>query len=705
MAGYPPPYPPPPGPTQGPRQGPPTGQDWRYQRRILREQARAQRDLIRAQRGAYRAQIRGSRRGSIVGPLLVVTIGVLFFLVQLGRLSFYQLGHTFGRFWPLLLVLVGVVLIIEWAVDRATAQRNGTPLYYRPSVGGGVISLLIIIAVVGVGASGIRDGRNNLLFHGFGLNQDNVDQFFGDKHESDQIIEQVYPANAALSVTNPRGDVTVSGISGDNQIHLTIHKQVYTRSDSDADSRFKDLAPRISTTSSTFDITMPSLEGTHADLTLTVPSGTPTTITANHGDAHVNSIKAPVSVTANHGDVELNSIDGPATTRVNNGSSSFSAHAINGPVVLEGHGRDLTLSDINGPVTLSGEFFGTTHLEHVRGFVKFHTSRTDFQLARLDGEIEISPGADLSASEAVGPVILTTRNRNITLEHISGDLSVTNRNGSVDLIAAPPLGNVTIANRSGSVNVTVPQQANFVVQAQTNNGDLENDFSLPTQENNNNKNFSGTVGKGGSLIRINTTEGDVALKKANLTPLPPLPPPPPPVPDSKNALNITSEDGSSVYIGKDGVRIISGPDGRKVIIGKDGLNITANSDGSSVYGSPSGTQLIESADGSKIYISGTGLRFTQNADGSIVYVSGAGTRYTKNADGSKSYMSPDGTRIALNADGTHASVGAGGKSFNDNQVRDKLRQAEDEIRRVQQRIQATERQRDADRKKALSQSN
>ncbi len=699
MAGYPPPYPPPPGSPAG---GPP--QDWRYQRRILREQARAQRDLIRAQRDAYRAQIRGSRRGSIVGPLLVVTIGILFFLVQLGRLSFNRLGYTFGRFWPLLLVGVGLVLLIEWTFDRASAERNGTPFHARPTVGGGVITLLVFIAIVGIGANGFRDGRNNFLSRGFGFNQDNIDQFFGDKHESDQNIEQVYPVNAALSVTNPRGDVTVAGTSDDNQIHITIHKQVYTRSDSDADSRAKELTPRINSTSNTFDITMPALEGTHADLTLSVPPGTPVTIMANHGDAHVNSIKAPVTVTANHGDVELSSIDGPATTRVNNGGSSFSAHAINGPVVLEGHGRDLTLSDINGPVTMNGEFFGTTHLEHVRGFVKFHTSRTDFQLARLDGEMEISPRADLSASEAVGPVILTTRNRNITLEHISGDLSVTNRNGSVDLIAAPPMGNVTIANRSGSVNVTVPQQANFVVQAQTNNGDLENDFSFPVQEgSNNNKNFGGTAGKGGSLIRINTTEGDIALKKANLTPLPPLPPPPPPEPSSKNALNITSEDGSSVYIGKDGVRIISGADGSKVIIGKDGLNIKANSDGSSVYRAPNGTHLTENADGSRVYVSNTGTRLTQNADGSMVYVSGTGTHYTKNADGSKSYMASDGTRIALNADGSQSSVGPGGKSLNDAQVRDRLRQADDEVRRVMQQITATQHQREADRKKELSQ--
>ena len=41
MGNYPPPYPPPP--------GPPYGGDWKYQRRVLKEQARAQRDILRVE--------------------------------------------------------------------------------------------------------------------------------------------------------------------------------------------------------------------------------------------------------------------------------------------------------------------------------------------------------------------------------------------------------------------------------------------------------------------------------------------------------------------------------------------------------------------------------------------------------------------------------------------------------------------------------
>jgi DUF4097 and DUF4098 domain-containing protein YvlB len=205
----------------------------------------------------------------------------------------------------------------------------------------------------------------------------------------------------------------------------------------------------------------------------------------------------------------------------------LSAHSITGPVAIQGRGQDLTLSDLSGPVSIGGDFFGTSHLEHIRGPIKFHSSRTDMQLSRLDGETDISNNADLSANDAVGPLTISTRNRNISLDRIAGDVSVTNRNGSVNITSAPPLGNVTVENRNGNISLTVPERASFSVDAQTTNGDLDNDFSLPTQGTDNHKNFAGTIGSGGAGLHLTTSQGDISLKKGTIQPLPPAPPEPP----------------------------------------------------------------------------------------------------------------------------------------------------------------------------------
>jgi DUF4097 and DUF4098 domain-containing protein YvlB len=419
-------------------------------------------------------------------------------------------------------------MLLEWAYDQY-AQSDSTQPLYRRRVGGGVFTLLVLLAVTGVIFSGMREGGRSRLFNGLNINQDNLDEFLGDKHESDQSLVQSFPAGASLSVENPRGDITISGTSDDNQIHVDVHKEVYTRSDSEADTKAQRLNPRLNTSGNNVTLIVPAIDGGRADLTITVPPNASPTVTSNHGDVKINSIKGSVLVTANHGDIELSAITGPMTAHINNGDASFSAHSGTGALTIEGHGRDTTLSDLSGPVTMTGEFFGDTHFEHIRGPIKFHTSRTDFQLARLDGDIEISANSDLTTTDALGPLTLTTRNRNINLERIGGDVSVTNRNGSVDVTCAPPLSNVTIENRNGSVAITVPERSSFAYQFDASNGDIQSDFSeinIPyggLQK----KTISGTVGNGGPALRITTSQGDISLKKASLMPLPPMPPAPP----------------------------------------------------------------------------------------------------------------------------------------------------------------------------------
>jgi hypothetical protein len=104
------------------------------------------------------------------------------------------------------------------------------------------------------------------------------------------------------------------------------------------------------------------------------------------------------------------------------------------------------------------------------------------------------------------------------------------------------LSNVTVENRNGSVSVTVPEQSNFTYQFDATNGDIESEFpQVKSTEQDSRKNtVSGTIGKGGPLLRVTTSQGDVSLKKASIMPLPPIPPMPPKLtalpPDARQAI-------------------------------------------------------------------------------------------------------------------------------------------------------------------------
>lgn len=522
MASYPPNTPPP------PPGAPPPGYDPRAYGRYMRDQARAQREAFRAQRDQMRYQFRSYRRGSVLGPMLLIGAGIVVLLLQTGRLAPQHFWGWYGRWWPLLLVAAGVVVLAEWALDQYHMRDPQRPPYRR-SIGGGIFWLLVILVVVG--ASAHHHMGDNGDWRGWGngiqIGPDSLDEFMGDKHESDLTTDYQLAAGGSLTVVNPHGDVTIHGTSDDNNVHVAVHKQVYARTDSDADAKAQQLTPTTATSGSALTITEPPVEGGRADLVITVPANAALSVTSNHGDIHVADIQAPVSATANHGDIELSSITGPVTAHANNNGSSISAHGLGDGITIQGHAQDLTLADVTGAVSINGEFFGTTHFQHVNGAIHFHTSRADFQMARLDGEAELDHDMDISASQVLGPLVLTTHNGNVTLDRVAGDVAVTNRNGTIELTAAPALGNITLEDRNGSVEVTMPEKSGFSVQATTTNGDLDSDFQLPTNENNQQKTLSGVVGGGGPTMHLTTTNGDIALHKGTVEPVPPTPPAPP----------------------------------------------------------------------------------------------------------------------------------------------------------------------------------
>jgi DUF4097 and DUF4098 domain-containing protein YvlB len=502
MAGYPPPY-------------PPTGSDWKAQRQAMKAQVRMQRQQFRMQRRAL-------RRGSLVGPILLVALGVTFLLVELGRVSYWRVTEWFGHWWPVLLICAGVVLLAEWAIDQHVQQTRaaqGLPPTGSRVIGGGVIWLLVLVALLGgaahVGSRTIDWDDNHFRF-GLG----DFDRALGDPHDSDDSIIHAISADGALTIDNPRGDVTVSGTSDDGHVHIAIHKQVFAFRGEDVDTRTRDLQPSISGEDGRLSVSVPSVESGHADLTVDLPRGVTLTVTADRGDVRVSSMHAPVTVNANRGSVDVSGVDGSVVAHLHNDDASFSAHSVTGPVILDGRTGDVNVSDVHGDVSLEGAASGSTHMERINGSVHFRTHRTDFQMARLDGQMDLDTGSDLSADQVLGPIILKTTDRNITLERVQGNVQVVNTNGSVTVTSASPLGAIDVSNRRGSVDVGVPASAGFVVQAATRHGEMENDFSLEKQGSEDSPELSATVGHGGPLVRIETTDGEVTLRKSAVDPLP-----------------------------------------------------------------------------------------------------------------------------------------------------------------------------------------
>ena len=515
MSGFPPP--PSPGSYANSRQA------WKAQRRAMKAQARLHYAQLRMQR-------RAMRRRSIVGPLVLLIGGVLFLMAPTGNISLGHLAAWYESWWPMVLIAAGLVLLLEWAIDSRRVDAAGRPIGTR-TLGGGVIFLLIVMAFVGTMLRFTRAGiewKDKVMGPGWmGLQQ-----VMGDEHDSDDTASSAMAPGAMLLIRNPHGDVTVTGSSTDGQVHVSVHKQVWAWKNSDADDREKQLQPTFSVDGNHLVLNVAAVQGGQADLSIEVPKDAGVTLQADHGDVTVSNLQAAVSVTANHGDVDLSEISGEVTAHVTDDDASFSAHNVTGGVSIEGRAGDINISDIGGDVSLQGDFFGTTDVERVKGAVRFESSRTQFEVTKLDGEFEVAGGPDLSASNMVGPVVVKTKNRNITLDGVSGTIQITNRNGSVDVTQASPLASIEIANQHGSVDVGLPAGGGFDLNATTKHGEMENDYGLEPAENDEQKTLNGSVAGGGPAVTITTSDGDVTIRKSTVAPAAPPAPPPPSKPNA-----------------------------------------------------------------------------------------------------------------------------------------------------------------------------
>jgi len=508
-----PPYTPPGG-------GAPPPYDPKVQWRVYREQQKAawrsQRDAWKAQRQAWKgggAYDYTPRVPSVVGPLILVGVGIIALLMYGGKIDSAEFWDWYAKWWPLLLIGAGLAMLAEWALDlkRQSPVRRG----------GGFVGILIVLAFVGVISAWSHNHWDQ--FHtGWGEHDDFFNMFGRPQHDQDQqVLNTQVAANAVISIQNPRGDVSITAGDGNNVV-VEAHEVAYANSDNEAKKIFSSEEAHVTVTGNTVLVKSEGHDSGRLDLRVTVPKSAQVTTTAGRGDVTAAGLGNGANITAAHGDIHLNTIVGSVQVHFSTDKGDFSAHQITGDVTADGRCNDLTLSEVKGKITVSGDLFGTVHMESLSGPVHLHTSVTDMQFGELPGDMTLDP-EDLRVTEAKGAVRVTTHSKNVELSQIYGDTFVEDRDGNISISPAGPF-NVQATSSSGNADleITLPPNASASVDGRTHNGDIVSDYPLEISGEES-KTVTGRIGSGGQAkITVSTNVGDVRIKKGSG--FPPTPP-------------------------------------------------------------------------------------------------------------------------------------------------------------------------------------
>jgi putative adhesin/cell wall-active antibiotic response 4TMS protein YvqF len=461
---------------------------------------------------------RRHRRRSFSGPFVLIVIGIVFLLGNLHLLSWIRLGRWYAHYWPVLLILWGVIKLIEYQ----QSQREGLP---SPGIGVGGIFLVMVLVVSGLIATQAARISWGEIRDNMGIDDSDISDIFGDKYNFDDHLEQDFPASASLKIIDSHGGVSVHA-SEDNRITVVVRKRVGADSQEAANKYDEATKPTITVIGGLVTVDAKTdAAGDHfvqTDLDVSLPRKASVNIVSRRGDVTVATREGDLDVTHQHGDVSVEDVKGNIKLSLEKDSAKI--EQITGNVHVEGRLNEVSVSDVSGTAQLDGEFQERVKLSRIKKNVTFKSSRTDMEFSKIDGDLDLDSD-DLRAEQIAGPLRLTTRSKNIHLDAVSGDVRLQDENGNVE-VEMRSLGNVQIDNRKGEIQLTLPEKPGFRFDAHVRDGEIQSEFpEIKVGGGEREASASGSVGNAASHVVINNEHGGIEIQKASLEP--PRPPEPP----------------------------------------------------------------------------------------------------------------------------------------------------------------------------------
>lgn len=469
------------------------------------------------------------KRTSVVAPLILIVIGVLFLLNNLN--PHLSLIHLLTRSWPWLLIGWGLLRLIEiafWAVRGKPLPASG--------ISGGEWALIIFITLIGSGAFFVTERAHwpstRIRIKGV--------EVFGRAYDY-PVDEQRIEAGRAprVIVENTRGNIRING-APESEVRVAGRRTVRAY-DEDGARRAADQV-QLHITKQAGDVVVRCVSSDDrdeifvtTDLELTVPAGARVIARGRRGDMDITNIAGDVEVESENAGVRAEMIGG--NVRVDTRASDLiRTVGIKGSVELKGLGRNVEVDDVRGQVTVAGNYFGDLRFRRINGPVRFESGTsgrtTDVRVEACSGEIRVNRG-NLTLAGVTGPVVVGARSKDVEIADFTQSLELRLERGDIQIrpgrLPAPKLNAVT---DSGNIQLELPEKARFTLKASAARGSVENEYGdvLRSGKEGRIETLAGSVGNGPE-ISLRTDRGQIRIRRAEVfegSLLTPEPPPPPP---------------------------------------------------------------------------------------------------------------------------------------------------------------------------------
>ena len=448
------------------------------------------------------------RRTSVVAPLLLIGIGALFLARNL--YPDIPLMDYLAKYWPFLLIVWGVLRLAEvlfWAAtDRAVPARGVSP---------GEWVLVVFLCMFGASLHAVRGFNGwwprNVTIGGLDV--------FGESFEYPISGEKATSKTPRVVIESFRGNARITGADTD-MVKVTGHRSIRSLDQNGADNANRSAlfevagdSNQISIRNNQEHLSSGNVRVT-AEMDITVPKGATIEAHGRVGDFDITDVNGNIEITSDNAGVRLQNLGGDARIDLRR-SDVVRAANVKGSIDLKGNGSDIDLQGVQGPVTINGSYSGVIQFRNLDKPLRYKGPQTELSFEKLPGQVRFALG-DFTASNLVGPIVLTSRSKDVQIGDFTNSLEIAIQRGDIELRPGRlPLSRVDVTTRSGDIELAIPQNGKFDMNAATSRGEVSNDFGSPLRTENEGHGAAIRGGTGGPTIRLHTERGRVAVRKAS----------------------------------------------------------------------------------------------------------------------------------------------------------------------------------------------
>jgi DUF4097 and DUF4098 domain-containing protein YvlB len=448
------------------------------------------------------------RRGSVIGPLILIGIGGLFLMRNLW--PEIPLVDIISRYWPFVLIAWGGLRLVEilmWAIMSKPIPRNG--------ISGGEWMLVFLICIIGGSMYTARHYASWFPARSWR----NVVVGMGESYDYTYTpVEKACVKNCKVLIENFRGNAKISG-GDDTQVKAIGRETVRSFQQMDADSANKETPLELIQQGDQIIVRtnqdrVSDRTQVTSELEITVPAGSSIEAHGRFGDFDIQNVNGAVDISSDNAGVRLEKIGGDVRVDTRRGDI-IRAIDVKGSVDLKGRGQDVELQNINGQVTVGGTYTGQIQLRNLALPLRYEDPQITLSLEKLPGQLHMGPG-ELNAENVIGPIRLNARSRDVTISDFTQALDLTLERGDVTLKPGKSAPKIEVHTRSGDIDLALLPGTRFDLKATTDRGEVHNDYGSPltVDESQRGATIMGVSG-GGPQLRLETGRGAMTVRKTS----------------------------------------------------------------------------------------------------------------------------------------------------------------------------------------------